>query len=71
MPAPFPPGDIHSLMSSRWNEFIEVRDSVLAVLSAPLSVSRLGSIGTAIGGGFRRRPRKRKVALMKIVKLLS
>jgi hypothetical protein len=50
---------------------MEVRDSVLAVLSAPLRPSGLRTLGAPLRRGFRRGTRKRKAALMRIVKMLS
>ena len=55
----FPPGDSRSTLRSHWREFLEVRDSVLAVLGRPLLPSQLLSAAPIIGPLLANPPRAR------------
>jgi hypothetical protein len=59
-----------SLSNSRWMEFIEARDSVLACLSLPLTIKQLLKRGKMLRGRLTRRPRKRTPARTKWMGLI-
>ena len=55
----FPPGDSSSRRRSHWREFLEARDSVLAVLGRPLLPSHFLPAAPALGPLLANTPRSR------------
>ena len=67
----FPPGDLRFDEVSRWNVFVEVRDSLRAVLAPPLSLAHLLRRGRCIALSLRRRRAKRPMQLAQIRRIFS
>jgi len=67
----FPPGDLRFDEVSRWNVFVEVRDSLHAVLAPPLSLAHLLRRGRCIALSLRRRRPKRSMQLAQIRRIFS
>jgi hypothetical protein len=56
---------------SRWNAFVEVRDSLRSVLAPPLSLPHLLRRGRSIALSLRKRRPKRLMQLAKIRRIFS
>lgn len=67
----FPPGDLRFDEVSRWNVYVEVRDSLRAVLAPPLSLAHLLRRGRPIALSLRKRHPKRPMQLVKIRRIFS
>jgi hypothetical protein len=67
----FPPEDLRFDDVSRWNVFVEVRDSLRAVLAPPLSLAHLLQRGRCIALALRRQRPKRPMQLTQIRRIFS
>ena len=62
----FPHGAFKSRGRSSWREFLEARDSVLAVLSIPILPSMLVKHGSSLVRLLAERPRKRTIQISRL-----
>ena len=67
----FPPGDMMDEQSRAWPVFIEIRDSVQAVLAPPLSLARIIRRGPKIARSLRQGNRRRKMQRSKLTRIFS